>query len=399
MSPTQNHIKTRRVFYIPGFDPMPPRRYRELYRREGARQAEISGYHLQQGPRATKGTFGWTVSSEIEGQKTNTIFECLIWSDIVKASMKPTLWNIYARAMVNYGYYLTSGALLRLLRIRIGPAIAALYPPFTVLMQILFSFGLALIVGMFLQPFLGLGLSGLAGLFLFLLGLHLFRYTDGKIYAHYLMLDYSYFGAHRGRVPPELSVRLDEFADRVAKIAREDPDEILLIGHSSGAQLAIQVLARLIRNGLTRSSKIDLLTLGHAIPMASFLPHGQEFRRDMQLVSQEKSITWADVTAPGDGACFALADPVAISGLSAPDQIHPKVVSAAYSKTLKPENWKRLKLRLFKAHFQYLCAFDYPDQYDYFAITSGPVSFRTRVEEWRESPGKITKNVNAYTDV
>ena len=34
----------RRVFYIPGYDPFHPRRYRELYRSEGAQQAGISGY-------------------------------------------------------------------------------------------------------------------------------------------------------------------------------------------------------------------------------------------------------------------------------------------------------------------------------------------------------------------
>ncbi len=27
-------VKTRRVFYIPGYDPIHPRRYRELYRKE-----------------------------------------------------------------------------------------------------------------------------------------------------------------------------------------------------------------------------------------------------------------------------------------------------------------------------------------------------------------------------
>jgi hypothetical protein len=31
----------RRVFYIPGFDPFPPRRYRELYRTESQEQARI----------------------------------------------------------------------------------------------------------------------------------------------------------------------------------------------------------------------------------------------------------------------------------------------------------------------------------------------------------------------
>ena len=49
----------RRVLYIPGYDPIPPRRYRELYRREGARQAAISGYRLGFGARGDRTGFGW----------------------------------------------------------------------------------------------------------------------------------------------------------------------------------------------------------------------------------------------------------------------------------------------------------------------------------------------------
>ena len=36
----------RKVFYIPGNDPIHLRRYRELYRTESAAQGAISGYDL-----------------------------------------------------------------------------------------------------------------------------------------------------------------------------------------------------------------------------------------------------------------------------------------------------------------------------------------------------------------
>ena len=44
----------RRVFYIPGYDPIHPRRYRELYRKEGQAQAAISGYGLSLKPKKVK---------------------------------------------------------------------------------------------------------------------------------------------------------------------------------------------------------------------------------------------------------------------------------------------------------------------------------------------------------
>ena len=57
----------RRVFYIPGFDPFPPRRYRELYRTESQEQARISNYTIAQEPLRSTVNFGWRVTSVIEG--------------------------------------------------------------------------------------------------------------------------------------------------------------------------------------------------------------------------------------------------------------------------------------------------------------------------------------------
>ena len=62
-----SRVRRRRVFYIPGYDPFHPRRYRELYRSEGAEQAQISCYALSLSPKTTGGPFGWHVSAEIEG--------------------------------------------------------------------------------------------------------------------------------------------------------------------------------------------------------------------------------------------------------------------------------------------------------------------------------------------
>ena len=57
----------RRVFYIPGFDPFPPHRYRELYRTESQEQARISNYTIAQEPLRSTVNFGWRVTNVIEG--------------------------------------------------------------------------------------------------------------------------------------------------------------------------------------------------------------------------------------------------------------------------------------------------------------------------------------------
>ena len=109
------------------------------------------------------------------------------------------------------------------------------------------------------------------------------------------------------------------------------------------------------------------------------LPEAWDLRRDLQQVSARADIEWLDVSAPGDGACFALADPVAVSGADPITQKYgPTVISAAFSNTLSPETQRKTRWKFLRRHIQYLCAFDYPEAYDYFKITAGPISLRGR---------------------
>ena len=82
-------VRKRHVFYIPGYDPFHPRRYRELYRKEGAKQAELSGFSLSQ--KRGESSCSWCVEAEIDGHRVETQVEVLVWSDIVSASMNGSI--------------------------------------------------------------------------------------------------------------------------------------------------------------------------------------------------------------------------------------------------------------------------------------------------------------------
>ena len=60
----------RKVLYLPGYDPIPPRRYRELYRREAAAQALISGYRIESATRQDETGFGWAIRGDFDGRET-----------------------------------------------------------------------------------------------------------------------------------------------------------------------------------------------------------------------------------------------------------------------------------------------------------------------------------------
>ncbi|SDN31616.1 hypothetical protein SAMN05216196_101121 [Lutimaribacter pacificus] len=400
--------RRRRVFYIPGYDPIHPRRYRELYRKEGRDQAAITGYDLTLSPgKGDSGRYGWHVETLVDGARTDTDVEVLVWSDIVRDSMSNSIPATYLQLLRTAWAYIGSGALWRLMRLRKGPVIAALYP----IVMLLAQLALALLAGWLLwraagllTPWLGVaaqGIGALAGIALAVLVLRWFRARDNRLYAYYLMHDFAYSAQARGANPPELEARMAEFADTVAAALQTDVDEVLVVGHSSGAHLGVSILADLIRDGRVPPDgpALAFLSLGQVVPMVSFLPDAWRLRRDLAYLAQSDRLTWVDVTAPGDGCAFALCDPVAVSGVAPQDKRWPLVFSAAFTQTLGPERLAALKRRYFRLHFQYLCAFDRPKDYDYFLITAGPVTLADRYRGRPASVSRIERAVSGHVGV
>jgi hypothetical protein len=398
----RNTVQSRQMFYIPGYDPVPPRRYRELYRKEGADQADISGYSINMRTKA-KGVqnFGWGISADIEGGKTETETEILFWADIVQKSMDQNIPRTYLLLLSTAWEYIGSGALRGLMKLRIGPVLAALYPVAMLLLQLLVATLLgasAFYLGNLLLHW-AVGLVCAAAIFCTILWW--FKRKDSQLFAYYLMHDYGYSAKYKGRNPPELEERMATFTDRIAEAMQSDVDEVLVVGHSSGAHLAVSIVADLIRQGRVPANGpcLSLLTLGHVIPMVSFLSQADRLRSDLHFLCQQDRLAWVDVSAPGDGATFALCDPAAVSGVAPEGHTKPLVLSAAFTKTLSEAKQKELGRRFFRLHFQYLCAFDIPGDYDYFKITAGPQCLADRFAHRSHSPSRITRAANPHTSM
>ena len=132
-------VSRRQVFYIPGYDPIHPRRYRELYRKEGAAQAEISGYDIALTPAPDGENYGWQVDARIDEHAVHTDVEVLVWSDIVRSSMSGTILATYVQLVRTAWTYISTGTLRRLMWMRKGPVIAALYPVGMLILQLILA--------------------------------------------------------------------------------------------------------------------------------------------------------------------------------------------------------------------------------------------------------------------
>lgn len=394
-------VRRRQVFYIPGFDPLQTRRYRQFYRKEGPAQAAISGYALEIGAKRGGVAHGWSVAAQIDGETVETAVEVLAWADIIGGSMRRTIPATYAQMLRTAWIYVASGALFRLGRLRKGPTLAALYPVVMLGLQALLAglagAGLALAGARLWPGGAGIAVGAVAGLALAWALLRLFQRGDRRFLAYYLMHDYAFSAGHWGAYPPVLEARMGEFAARIGVALREEVDEVLVVGHSSGAILGVTILADLIRAGLPeRGPALSFLTLGQVVPMMSFLPEARRLRGDLAYLSTRDEVTWVDVTAPGDGCAFALCDPVAVTGVAGEGKRWPLVISAAFTQTFSPERWRRMRFRWFRLHFQYMCAFDRPGDYDYFRITAGPLTLGARYRGRAPSKSRIERAMSGH---
>lgn len=395
------NVAKRRVFYVPGFDPHPPRRYRELYRTEAAKQSEISGQRIAIKAQQGEGGYSWLIGAETDGKRVQARYDVLVWADLVKQNMSQSIPGTYWQLLRTAWVYISTGALGKLTLLRKGPVIAALYPIVLLLAQLLLGCLFGWIVGGIIASLTSPAWGWGVGLVLMGCVLHLFRKWDSSLFAYYLMHDYAFTARYKGATPPALAERLEEFQEQIANALTRDLDEILIIGHSSGAHLAIEMLAALDRAGKLAEAKgrVSLMTLGQVVPMVSFLPEAKTLRRDLAELSVSPNLFWLDISAPGDGCCFALCDPVAVSGVASKDKRWPLVLSAAFSQTLQTETWERMRRRYFRLHFQYLCAFDKPGDYDFFKITAGPQTLSDRFSHRSPSNSRIDIAVSRYRSI
>lgn len=392
MDEAKRAVRRRRVFYVPGYDPFPPRRYREFYRKEGAAQAGISGYALSmQAEGLGSGGYMWRVETIIDGLETEARIKVLVWSDLVQSSMERGIAATYLLMARTLWIFLSTRALGAMIRLRPGPMLTGAWPVGVLTGQLLLAlvaaalvwWGGAALVGGWVGHLAGLGLGGavLAGL------MRAFRRWDNRIKAYYTLYDFAQVAQHRGGFGGALQARLDGFAEEVAEALAEDCDEVLVVGHSSGAALAVSIVAALERRGAASGrARLALLTLGQAIPMQAFLPEARQLRADLRQLSASRDTAWVDVTARGDGICFWLTDPAGVCGVAPDDQIQPLIFSAAFSETLSPGKWREIRRQFFRLHIQYLAAFERPRDYDYFQITAGPVLLADRYRDRAPSP-------------
>lgn len=369
-------VTRRRVYYLSGFDPRGAAFYHRLYRDEARKQAVLSGAEFSVSTRRRDygGVSRWQVTAGWGGQQVETEYLFLGWDDIVRAHWLPRRRQVLAAGARSLYRYVTQGAFAAVRRAGRGPFFSALFPYVSVAVlgvlscltgmlaaglvaALSGSWPLALVAGLLAllaTAFTGLRLAEQGGVF-WLLRTYVFACLWGK------------------RPIDRLEARLDAMAERILQDSRQQPvDEVLVIGHSVGTMLAVSVVARLLRMAPQGLPAHRLVTLGGCIPLLSLMPSAVAFRRDLAEVGSAKRLPWVDVAAVADPLCFAGSHPLTVSGVAAPCQGQPRLVTARFFRLFSAERYRVLRRNKLRLHFQYLMAGEIAGDYDYFRLTAGP---------------------------
>jgi len=186
---------------------------------------------------------------------------------------------------------------------------------------------------------------------------------------------------------PDVDARLDRFAETLLARAHEGAvDEIVVVGHSLGAMLVLDVLVRALARDADfgrRCVAICILTIGATIPKFALHPRAQGPRRKIARIVAEPSIAWVEYQSRADAISFYKFDPVSLRHI--PDDRldgKPVIRRVQIHDMLLPETFARARRNVLRLHYRSVMANDRRAPYDYFLMVCGPVPF----SDWTRSP-------------
>ena len=255
----------------------------------------------------------WNVIASGPNWRVETEYRQVRWDDVIDASTRTHLWRRTLEGLHAFVDFITAGALIAYLRSNWRYAGFFLYPFFLLAL-------LAAIAGMFgatVGHISGTasvgavaGAAALAGLM---------QWPGRRLHLPILFDDWSFSRAYIKSPHPVLDPRLDRMArELVASARRGEAEEIVLVGHSLGAVLAVDLLDRALQlwPHLGRSgTRMIFVSVGSSILKIGLHQGASRFRAALQRVAAAPGVVWGEYQALTDVMNFYKTNPISSLGL------------------------------------------------------------------------------------
>ena len=380
MVPTTPPVARRSVFLIGGYEPKSPEAFFQRTRRELGRFChtwEATADMGQQSLSADGKLATAEVNSHVRGHHVETHINFMVWNDIVLSDFsRPTVVRVL-RYLTTFADYLVTGTFLRMARQAWRFALYFLYPA---CMLILFA-GLAGLIGLaagqlplphvveVARPVVGLAVGGLAFF-------GMLRWSGRRWFVLHLMDLWSFSRNHLRDRRPDIEQHIARFAAAIVDRARlAVDDEIVLVGHSTGGALILEIAAEALalEPDLGKTGpRVSVLTVGSTALKIGLHPAAHRFRQRVQRLVDAEAVTWIECQAHTDVINFYKTDPVAAMHLaSSRAEAVPQVHVVRVRDMLQPEIYRRFRYNLFRVHYQFIMANTQRYAYDFFMMCCG----------------------------
>jgi pimeloyl-ACP methyl ester carboxylesterase len=373
---TDPTIKTRLVFHIGGYEPMPPaevhaRFVRELRRfeRTWSATASVSEMTLETDQAA------WEVITAGPNWRVETRCHLVRWDDLMAELARRPAWQRVPPGLLAFADFVAGGALWGYARTNWRYALFFLYP---YLLMAIFAV-VAWFGGAFIAQASGSVPIGIAASLV-----AFFALLQGPGYWLYLPLAFDGWIFSRNYIRngvPVLDRRLDLVAREIVAAARAGQvDEIVIFGHSLGTVLAVDLANRALRLdpdlGLT-GTRVALVTTGSSILKIGLHRGAVRFKAGLARVASAPGVFWAEYQSHIDPLNFYNTDPVAETGLKATGR--PVVRIVWIRNMLDPVTYRRIRRNIYRVHCQFVSGNERRAAYDYFMLLCGPLSVERQV--------------------
>ena len=389
-------VRRRHVVYVPGYDYEAKTRSRSLFVRELVRYGRRFGFTertvtpVQDMPDVPG--LRWTVRTAKDDWAVDTVYDVMRWDDIVERDFQRPLLVRLFWLLVGQIDCLFTGLTYRLFKTNWLFACVGLYPFVMVVLLGLAAWG----VGWGADRLLGL--AGAPGWAALLGGLAIaggmvalvYPYFD-RWYVWHLLYDWLFNWQHGNGRRIDYLGRVDRFADHLrAVVSAGEADEVLVVGHSSGAGMALETVSRALEGdpGLgSRGPEVAVLTIGTSLPAAALNSRARAIHRSLERVMTERDIEWVEYQSPQDWLNAAGFNPLRMLPLTVPESAcaNPLVRTPRFREITTAATYRTILKSPFRLHFQFMMANDFPGEYDWVMMLLGPMRLSWRVRHPEEA--------------
>ena len=384
-------IRRRAIFFVGGYDPKTPQAFFGRMDKEIARFEKLWGAATSRS--AVEGGEGIGrigIRTRIEGRDIETEFNFFVLDSLVLSDFARPLPVRLGKYLVAFCDFVLTGTAFRIFARawRFG-----LYFLFPFLMIAGFA-ALGWIAARLSEPWLGRA-AILSGIAVFAAA----QWKLGERWPVNHLMDLWSFSRNfiRGR-RPDADALMERFAEcAVARAKAGNFDEIILVGHSTGGLLILDIAGRCLEHDPafgTRAAQVSLLTIGSTALKGGLHPAGTRLRAQVRSLAETGTIHWVEVQCLTDVINFYKTDPVSEMGVQAREDF-PLVRRIRIKDMLEPDTYKRIRKSFFRVHYQYIFGNTKPYWYDFFQICCGPLPLLERAQKMIVGAGAASEGGQA----